>query len=69
MLTTIELDHEFCFATCEVDDEWTDNRLPTKVRSDQTDVVTQPLPKHPLGLGGLGAHPTREYPLTAIHAA
>jgi hypothetical protein len=67
MLATIELDHESCLATREIHDEWTDRRLPPKVRSDQPDVVKQPLPKHAFCLGRLGAHLTREFSLMVVH--
>ena len=40
VLTTIKLDNKLRLATDEVDDEGTDQRLPTEMRPDKRDVLT-----------------------------
>ena len=67
MLPAVELNDEFRLATDEIHNERADQSLSSKVRTNQRDVVTKPLPKHMLGIGRLGAHLTRKLPLAVNH--
>jgi len=67
VLATVEFDHEFRSAAREIDDERTDGNLPAEVRTDQHDVVAEPLPKHALGRSRLGPHPARKLLLAIVH--
>ena len=67
MLPAVEFDDELGFAAHEIDNERTYRGLAPEMRAAQCDVMTEPMPKHALGFGGLCAHAARELSLTIVH--
>ena len=69
VLPAIEFNHEFCFPTCKVNDEWAYRSLSTEMRACQRYVMAKPLPKHALGIRRLSAHEMRKLSLATVHRA
>jgi hypothetical protein len=69
MLTAVEFNNQLRFAAGEINDVWTDKRLPPEVRACQDNVMTKSLPEHALGIGRFRTHPVRKLSLMINHRA
>jgi hypothetical protein len=69
MLSAIEFDDQLRLSAGEINDVWTDKRLPPEVRAGQDNIMTKPLPEHALGIGRFRAHPVRKLSLAISHRA
>jgi hypothetical protein len=67
VLTTIHFDDQLRFAAYEIDDEGADQRLATKMRAGDRNVMTQASPEHTLRICRLRSHIASELTLAIAH--